>query len=52
MLITRDIGKIKRADSWTLAAPECHVNLKGEAVFETYKPDSFLLQQYPIDLYR
>ena len=41
MLITRDIDKIKRVDSWTLAAPECHVNLKGEAVFETYKPDSF-----------
>ena len=41
MLITRDIDKIKRVDSWTLAAPACRVNLKGEAVFETYKPDSF-----------
>lgn len=41
MLITRDIDKIKRVDSWALAAPECRVNLKGEAVFETYKPDSF-----------
>lgn len=41
MLISRDIDKFKRIDSWTLAAPACHVNLKGDPVFETYKPDNF-----------
>lgn len=41
VLISRDVDKFQRVDQWNFAAPACHVNLVGDAVFTEYPPDNY-----------